>query len=60
VAYDPKAGLWLASGLSLNGPNGPFGVTVSSSTNGITWKKPVTVAKTSASEGFDKGDRSAG
>jgi hypothetical protein len=54
VAYDPKAGLWLASGLTLNSPNGPFGVTVSSSADGITWKKPVTVAKTSAGVGFDK------
>lgn len=54
VAYDPKAGLWLASGLTLNGPNGPFGVDVSSSANGLVWNKPVTVAKTSGSEGFDK------
>jgi hypothetical protein len=54
VAYDPKAGLWLASGLTLNSSNGPFGVTVSSSRNGITWNKPVTVAKTSGNEGFDK------
>ncbi|HEY2578325.1 MAG TPA: sialidase family protein [Streptosporangiaceae bacterium] len=54
VAFDPKAGLWLASGLTLNGPNGPFGVTVSRSANGLTWKKPVTVAKTTGGAGFDK------
>jgi hypothetical protein len=52
IAYDPKAGLWLASGLTLDLPNGPFGVTVSSSTDGITWQKPVTVSKTSG--GYDK------
>jgi hypothetical protein len=52
IAYDPKAGVWLASGLALDLPNGPFGVTVNSSTDGLTWQKPVTVAKTSG--GFDK------
>jgi hypothetical protein len=54
VAYDPKAGLWLASGLTLNSAATSFSVTVSSSTNGITWNKPVTVAKTTGGEGFDK------
>ena len=54
VAYDPKAGRWLASGLTLDSPSGPFGVTVSSSANGTSWNKPVTVAQTSGGTGFDK------
>jgi hypothetical protein len=53
IAYDPKAGRWLASGLVLDSPpSGPFGVLVSRSADGLTWQKPVTVSKTSG--GYDK------
>lgn len=53
IAYDPKAGVWIASGLVFDSPaTGPFGVSVSRSADGLTWKKPVTVSKTSG--GYDK------
>ena len=41
VAYDPKLGIWLASGLTLSSPANSFGVSISRSTDGLTWQKPV-------------------
>lgn len=53
VAYDPKLGVWLASGLTLSSPANAFGVSISRSTDGLTWAKPV-MAANSGGAGFDK------
>jgi len=54
IAYDPKAGVWLAQGLDISAGIDANGVSVNSSTNGTTWADPVSVAKATGSEGFDK------
>lgn len=58
VAYDAKHNVWMISGLAiLNESGGPTGaaVLVSRSTNGgLTWTKPVTVAKAANGVFFDK------
>jgi hypothetical protein len=54
IAYDPKAGDWLASGLTITSASSPFGVAVSRSADGLTWQKPVMVATASPSAGYDK------
>ncbi|WP_369264620.1 hypothetical protein [Streptomyces sp. R35] len=44
VAYDARHGTWLVAGLALNaGSNGVIGagVTISRSTNGVTWQNPI-------------------
>lgn len=53
IGYDPKHGVWLASGLELTGPGSSFGVSVSRSADGSTWQNPVMVAS-SGGAGFDK------
>jgi len=54
VAYDPKYGVWLAQGLDIAAGINADGVSVNSSSNGTTWANPVSVAKATGSEGFDK------
>jgi hypothetical protein len=56
VVYDPKHGVWLASGLELTGPGSAFGVSVSRSTDGSTWQNPVMVAS-SGGAGFEAATR---
>src|SRR5215469_13174262 len=53
IAYDPKAGVWLASGLTLTSTSNAFGVSISRSANGLSWQRPVMVAS-SGGGGFDK------
>ena len=41
IAYDAKYGVWLATGIVIDASNTGRGVSVSSSKDGIHWKKPV-------------------
>ena len=56
IVYNAKYKVWLAETLPLLEANGPHGaaVAVSSSTDGITWKNPVIVAKAATTGFFDK------
>ncbi|HEX4701593.1 MAG TPA: sialidase family protein [Pseudonocardiaceae bacterium] len=53
VAFDPKHGKWLISGLVIDANGNGVGVSVSSSTDGITWQNPV-VAVGNDGRQFDK------
>jgi len=52
VAFDRRHGVWVISGLAMNGSRGA-GVTASRSADGITWSAPVVVASTTSGN-YDK------
>jgi hypothetical protein len=57
VAFDAKHGAWLINSLGLTQTNGVNGaaVIVSRSTNGgLTWGNPVTIARATSTQDFDK------
>ena len=54
VAYDPKAGVWLASALNNNYAKTLYGVSVSRSADGLTWQRSVEVATSAAGVTYDK------
>ena len=54
VAYDPKAGVWLASALNNNYPKTRYGVSVNRSANGLIWQKPVQAATSVTGVTYDK------
>jgi len=53
VAYDARHGMWMIAGLVLNSSVNGAGVTVSRSTDGITWQNPV-LAVGNDGQGYDK------
>ncbi|MBV8528337.1 MAG: exo-alpha-sialidase [Candidatus Dormibacteraeota bacterium] len=53
VAYDPKAGLWIAESLTINSSVTALGVAVNTSPDGVTWS-PAVQAITSTGDDFDK------
>jgi hypothetical protein len=53
VAYDARHGKWLISGLVLDANANGVGVTVSPSSDGLTWQNPV-VAVGNDGQGYDK------
>jgi hypothetical protein len=54
VAYDPKAGVWLASALTRNTAKTLFGVSVSRSADGLSWQNPAMVATGAPGVNYDK------
>jgi len=57
VAFDPKHGVWMISGLAITDTSGVVGaaMTASRSTDGgLTWANPVNVATASGSSSLDK------
>lgn len=53
VAYDAKAGIWIAESLTINSSVTALGVAVNTSTDGVTWN-PATQAISSTGDNFDK------
>jgi hypothetical protein len=53
VAYDAKHGFWLVSGLVIDANANGAGVSISRSTNGLTWQNPV-IAVGNDLRGYDK------
>ncbi|MBV9846823.1 MAG: exo-alpha-sialidase [Kutzneria sp.] len=53
VAYDAKHGTWLVSGLVIDAAVNGAGVSISRSTDGVTWSDPV-IAAGNNGKGYDK------
>lgn len=54
VAYDAKHQTWLVSGLAINSQVDGQAVVVNSSSDGVKWNNPVSVADNGGSQFFDK------
>ncbi|HEY1332397.1 MAG TPA: sialidase family protein [Actinomycetota bacterium] len=54
VAFDPKHGVWMISGLAINSAAVGKAVIVNRSRDGLTWQRPVTVSKGGGADFYDK------